>query len=201
MQDKFRGQYRIPSARAQWWDYGWNGAYFITGCTKNKKHYFGSISNGEMRLSRTGVVADILWREIPHHARHISLGAFQLMPNHFHGILILHAPDGGDGDYSASDLPTAETGHALSLQPGKKRFRNQGKNTVSSIIGGYKAAVKKHANRLGFEFDWQTRFHDHIIRNRQAFDTISQYVLYNVQNWEKDCFYTPGDNSGFPFHT
>jgi len=36
-------QYRIPSARLQGYDYGQNGAYFVTACTKNRIHYFGQI--------------------------------------------------------------------------------------------------------------------------------------------------------------
>jgi len=44
----------------------------------------------------------------------------------------------------------------LSLQKqrtiGQNRFQNQGKNTVSSIVGGYKSAVTKHVRRLGFDF-------------------------------------------------
>jgi putative transposase len=43
MPDKFKNKYRIPSARASWWDYGSNAAYFITICTQNRKHYFGKI--------------------------------------------------------------------------------------------------------------------------------------------------------------
>ena len=43
MPDKFQGKYRIPSARLQGYDYGQNGAYFITICTKNRIHYFGEI--------------------------------------------------------------------------------------------------------------------------------------------------------------
>jgi hypothetical protein len=35
---------------------------------------------------------------------------------------------------------------------GQKRFQNQGKNSVSSIIGGYKAVVTKNSNRLGLYF-------------------------------------------------
>lgn len=61
--EKFQNKYRIGSARAQWWDYGWNGAYFITICTADKEHFFGEIKNGKMILSQTGVIADILWYE------------------------------------------------------------------------------------------------------------------------------------------
>jgi len=45
MTEKFRNRYRVPSARMQNWDYGSNGAYFITICTKNMVHFFGEIDN------------------------------------------------------------------------------------------------------------------------------------------------------------
>jgi len=46
--DKFKNKYRISSARLQSWDYGANGAYFITICTKNREHFFGKIVNNEL---------------------------------------------------------------------------------------------------------------------------------------------------------
>ncbi len=88
--EKFKGKYRIPSTRLQNWNYGWNGAYFITICTKNRIHYFGKVVNGRMQFSHIGIVADILWYEIKNHADHIELGEFVVMPNHIHGILILN---------------------------------------------------------------------------------------------------------------
>jgi putative transposase len=83
----------------------------------------------------------------------------------------------------------------LSLPPtptpniGQSRFQNQGKNSVSSIIGGYKSAVTKHANRLGFEFGWQDRFHDHIIRNAESFENIQNYIATNPLKWKEDKFF------------
>ncbi len=112
------------------------------------------------------------------------------MPNHIHGILILDGNGNNDGDGNV------ETTHALSLQSptkqqtiGQQRFQNQGKNTISSIIGGYKSAVTKHANRLGFEFAWQSRFHDHIIRNDDEYERIKQYIINNPAKWGDDKFY------------
>lgn len=82
-----------------------------------------------MKLSNVGVIADLMWHQIPQHAQNVELGAFVVMPNHIHVILII--------------LPV-EIRHAMSLQnESEKRFQNQGKNTVSSIIGGYKSAVTK----------------------------------------------------------
>lgn len=188
---KYLNKYRVESARAAWWDYGSPGAYFITICTADRKHYFGEIRDGVMHLSHVGVIADILWHEIPHHAKNVELGAFVVMPNHIHGILILNG--GGDGG-------DVETGHALSLPAtpatpatpaptsAAKRFRNPGKNTVSSIVGSYKSAVTKHAQRLGYEFAWQPRFHDHIIRDDAEYQRINDYIESNPENWDKDRF-------------
>lgn len=72
---------------------------------------------------------------------------------------------------------------------GQKRFQNQGKNTISSIVGSYKSAVTKHANRLNLEFAWQPLFYDHIIRDQQAFQNISNYIKHNPGNWKEDKFF------------
>jgi REP element-mobilizing transposase RayT len=88
--DKFRNKYRIPSARAQWWDYGWDGSYFITICTRQHRHLFGEIIDDQMIFSDLGKIADECWREISDHSTHVELGAHVVMPNHVHGILNLH---------------------------------------------------------------------------------------------------------------
>lgn len=54
--DKFQNKYRIPSARLQGWDYGENGAYFVTICTHNRECYFGDILEGKMILSEMGMI-------------------------------------------------------------------------------------------------------------------------------------------------
>ena len=108
----------------------------------------------------------------------------------------------GNGD-NMGNGGNVETGHALSLQPiqpikpiqpsektiGQNRFQNIGINSISSIIGSYKSAVTKHAHRLGFDFKWQTRFHDHIIRDNKSFETIQTYIIENPINWVDDKFY------------
>jgi REP element-mobilizing transposase RayT len=184
MEDKFQNKYRISSARLPGWDYGWNAAYFVTICTKDRENFFGEIISDNMILSKTGVIADLMWYEIKNHSKNIELGDFIVMPNHMHGIITLNE----------NDSPV-ETRHALSLQktpkdlPAQQRLRNQGKNTLSSIIGGYKAAVTKHANRLKFDFGWQPRFHDHIIRDEKSLQMISNYIINNPRNWQQDKFF------------
>ena len=36
--EKFKNKYRVESARLYGYDYGQNGAYFITICTKDRFH-------------------------------------------------------------------------------------------------------------------------------------------------------------------
>ncbi len=71
---------------------------------------------------------------------------------------------------------------------GEKRFQNQGKNTLSSIVGSYKSAVSKHIHRLGYEFHWQSRFHDHVIRDEETYYKIKNYIQNNPSKWDEDGF-------------
>ena len=144
-----------------------------------------------------GAIADVLWHEIKNHAKNVKLGQFVVMPNHIHGILILDKPNVP----THPTHPNVGARHALPLRLdglddsddsdskktiGQKRFQNQGKNTVSSIIGSYKSAVTRHIRRLGYEFAWQPRFWDHIVRDKEAYHRISQYIVNNPKKWEAD---------------
>ena len=196
MPDKFKNRYRIPSARLSTWDYSSNAAYFITICTTDRQHYFGKIFNAEIQLSNIGKYANDCWMNIPVHFPYFYLDAFVIMPNHVHGIVLIEKPyiDNATGFY------VVETGHALSLrkthtgdreiiQP-HPRFRNQGKNTISAMVGSFKSAVTKFCNENKFQFGWQSRFHDHIIRDTNEFQSIRNYIITNPGNWKGDKFYS-----------
>jgi putative transposase len=215
----FQNKFRNETTRLQNWDYRWDGSYFITICTKNREHFFGEISNGKMNLSNIGVLADIFWYEIKNHSKNIKLDTFVVMPNHIHAIITLNGGYIDDekmmmnsGEISVGNSvgnSVVGTGHALSLQPnyqnpqnqmqpqqqsktqsiGQNRYQNIGKNSVSSIIGSYKSAVTKHARRLGYEFEWQRLYYDHLIQNEHSYNQISNYINNNVKKWEEDRFY------------
>ncbi|MCZ8196750.1 MAG: hypothetical protein O9267_04015 [Flavobacterium sp.] len=84
---KFKGKYRIETTRAQWWNYSNEGLYFITICTKNRKHLFGMVKNGEMILNENGKIVADCWKDLPNHYPNIIIDAFQIMPNHIHCIV------------------------------------------------------------------------------------------------------------------
>ena len=200
MAEKFQNKYRIPSARHPNWDYGTNGAYFITICTKDRQYFFGECADEKMKLSTLGAIVQGFWYKIPKHFPFIELDEFVVMPNHIHGILILNKNKVNENIIET--IGPVEIGHRpvstdeyVSINNndktiGQKRFRNQGKNTVSSIIGSYKSICTKHIHAAFplLNFEWQTRFWDNIIRDNEAFDTISRYIINNPLNWEDDKF-------------
>ena len=187
-----RRVFRGKSTRLQNWDYGWNGAYFITICTRDRIHYFGEIVDKRLEFSKIGIIADVLWHESRFHYKAVDFGAFVVMPDHIHMILqILAQQPQLDSGNLPEEIPDfdfdVQTRHALSqsLTPAQLRFRNQGKRTVSSIIGGYKSAVSKHAHRLGFEFGWQPLFWDSLIETADDYKRIENYIINNPANWHK----------------
>jgi len=190
----FKNKYRIGSARYPYWDYGFDGAYFITINTKNRVPYFGNITNGLMVHSPIGDIANMMWHEIKNHAKNVKLGEFIVMPDHIHGIIILDGNNdprknnacGKNNDPRKNNACVVSTPDACVVSTyGQLRYQNLGKNTISSIIGGYKSAVSKHARRMGFEFSWQPLFYDRIIRDEYALECISRYIIDNPKNYLK----------------
>jgi REP element-mobilizing transposase RayT len=185
------------SIRLKEYDYSWAGLYFVTICVQNQECVFGKIVDGKMQLSPLGIIADVLWYEIKNHAKNVDLGEFTVMPNHIHGIIMFYDDAGVDananvGARHALPLPLRAEQSEQPEQMGQSiqsRFQNQGKNTVSSVIGSYKSAVSKHAHRLGFAFSWQRNYYEHIIRNEQSYQNISGYIIHNPEKWQDDKFY------------
>lgn len=194
---KYKNKYRIDSARLKGYDYSQNGAYFITICTKNREHHFGEIQNGKMVLSPCGVLADVFLHDMPKHHDGVELGAFVVMPNHIHLILIINR-EKSPVAVETRHPNVVETRHASSLPQTPNKNEQMAAispkaGSVSVIIGSYKSAVTKHANRLGLPNGWQPRFHDHIIRDEAEYERIYNYIKNNPSNWEKDKFYQFND--------
>lgn len=192
MINKFQNKYRIPSARLQTWDYANNGAYFITICTKNSEHYFGKIENNEMQLSEMGKLAENFWLEIPNQFSFIELGNFIVMPNHIHGILIIN--NFVEKRFIVSNTKNEtfenEKQSIQSKQGGITGDKNpMFHNNISRIVRWYKGRCSFETRKLNLHFEWQPRFHDHIIQNSNSFEIIQNYIQENPSNWEKDKFY------------
>ena len=132
----------------------------------------------------------------------LELGEFVVMPNHIHGIIIIGANEYNTQRNSHRNSHRRDAMHCVSTNDNdnantnanandseyKNQFAPQSKN-LSSIIRGYKSAVTTYARKNEIEFDWQTRFHDHIIRSMDEYHRISNYIINNPAKWQEDKFY------------
>ena len=75
--------------RWQGYDYANVGAYYLTICTDDRRHWFGHIVDGVMHRSPIGELAQRCWDAIPEHMPHVDVGEFVVMPNHVHGIVVI----------------------------------------------------------------------------------------------------------------
>jgi hypothetical protein len=204
----FNNKYRIPSARLQNWNYANEAMYFITICTKNKENYFGEIvntnndTNAILQPTEIGKIAQIEWYKSIEMRPDMNLefGEFVVMPNHIHGIIMIgankfntslerrdaiHGVSNNIINGVSTDAMHGVSSNAIEF---KNKFAPQSKN-LSSIIRGFKSAVTTYARKNSIEFDWQTRFHDHIIRSNDAYQRISNYIINNPRKWQQDKFF------------
>lgn len=163
------------TVRLQGFDYGSENTYFVTICAFRQRHLFGEIQNGIICLNDLGAATWEEWEKTfrlrPHYISH----AFQVMPNHLHGLIsITRAPE---------DIWDNARIAAFGWSP---------KDTLATMIGGYKSTITSFArNTLGIKAKvWQSRFYDHVVRNQKEFDKISRYICNNTRNWKDDCFYS-----------
>ena len=187
MTNKFQNKYRISSTRLKNWDYGDNGAYFITICTRNREHFFGEIvsinDENEMQFNKIGKLAYQFWKEIPKHFPFIELGNYQIMPNHVHGILISDKINILDDVVETLQCNVSTKNEFMAKISPKS-------GTISTTLRSYKSVVTKYAHHIHANFFWQERFHDDIVRDSESFERIQNYIENNVENWNDDKFYS-----------
>ena len=80
------------SIRLRGYDYRAAGAYFITIVVQDRACLFGEVVEGAMRLNDAGRMVERWWLELNRRFPHVSTDAYVVMPNHFHGIVVIHSP-------------------------------------------------------------------------------------------------------------
>jgi REP element-mobilizing transposase RayT len=173
------------STRLQDYDYASPGAYFVTIVTKDRKCLFGNLIDGEMHLNEFGRFPRIILEKIPDHFSNITKDEFVTMPNHLHGILIIHD----------TDAPTIRVRQervdkqSVSIPASPLRARGVVPGSLSAVIGYFKSGVSRRINALRHTPGatvWQRSFYDRIIRNEEEYNYARQYILDNPLKWELD---------------
>lgn len=166
MTNKINNQHPTPPAQLEYWDCGADTICFVTICTNNCLNFFGEIENNIMQLSVAGIIAQQYWLDIPIYFPNALLDVHVVMPNHLHGVLIFDNKTDALGTKSNREL-----------------------STLAVIINHYKRIVATDVQKIDPSFEWQPRFYDHIIRDRDSYQFIQKYIQENPLRWREDMFY------------
>ncbi len=161
------------SPRAKWIEYN-KGIYHVVVCVKDHECKLGEISDFKMNMS---VVGTFLYNELSNpqiHHPNIEIPVFQVMPNHFHAIVVIN-------DDAAINPCDAEE-YGLQRRPGP----GIANALLSRYISTLKASVTRYARSIGIDFSWQSRYYDHAIRGTEDGNRAETYIRNNVINWATD---------------
>ena len=185
----FKNRYRIKSIRLPDWDYKSDGAYFITICVKNRECVFGKIVNGKMVLSEIGEIVQRYWHEIPDHFDNVQLDEFVVMPNHFHGIVIINNNRYVHCRDAINRVSTGNTDNKKCNIGGITKHHNPMlSKSLSTIVRWYKGRCKFEINKIQNKifFQWQSRYYERIIRNEKELNFVREYIANNPLKWDLD---------------
>jgi REP element-mobilizing transposase RayT len=199
------------SIRLKGYDYSNAGGYFITICCHDRKCIFGQIvgagfipapnddnkdEEGQpqgiaptnqhnvnpttntpsitpmMILNDYGKIAYNEWGKLPERFLNFELDVFVIMPNHMHGIIVLNQNNG----------TAATIGDIVGAY--KSLVANECLKMYKSKGAGVNRAPTRTIAKL-----WQRNYYEHIIRNEQSYQTISDYIINNPAKWKDDKFF------------
>ncbi len=189
-EERHRRSIRLPG-----YDYAQPGAYFITVVTAGRQSIFGRIVDAEMHASRVGDIVRYEWHDLPRHFPFLELGAFVVMPNHIHGILVIRPRVGAtrlgpntalesNGTFPPTDVDSPEGSPLQGQRPTGPRCKSLG-----AIVGQFKSRVTRRIWKLPHMHLvplWQRNYYEHVIRDQREWERIHLYIESNPVNWSQD---------------
>jgi putative transposase len=179
-----RRSLRLPD-----YDYSQPGAYFVTLVTYQLEHLFGDFTDGEMRQNIAGKIVWEVWQSLPSRYPNISLDEAVVMPNHFHGIVIIEENPVVDAVAAIHVAIHVAAIHELPLLPLPLPRLTRRRMLIPLVVGYFKMNSAKRINILldnsGVPI-WQRNYYERIVRNDQAYNAIRQYIHSNPVSWNTD---------------
>lgn len=186
---------RLPErkhTRLKSYDYSRDGVYFVTICTHQRNSWLGSIGrDGSWRPTALGQIAREELDSIQTHRANVAVLHSVVMPNHVHILLQIHT-EGNEGRRA-----TTCRGRPLP----DRTFGPLEHDSLATVVGAYKAAVTRRWRAQAAttsrgpterpEPVWQSRFHDHVVRNEADYLRIWNYICSNPAKWAEDKYYLP----------
>jgi len=110
------------------------------------------------------------WEWLATQYAHVELVGWIVMPNHLHGIVVIHNDGCAGGSRTAPTKPTTQ-------------------KPLGRLIGAFKTVSTKRINALRGSHGmpvWQRNYYEHIIRDESELNCIREYVINNPAGWDKD---------------
>jgi REP element-mobilizing transposase RayT len=160
-------------------DYSAPGYYFVTLCTEERRRLFGRLAGEQIALSEFGHAVAQCWADIPAHFPNVEAGVFQVMPDHFHGIVRIRE--------WPKDILAVPLKGVVAAQPKEKTkdilARGTKHGSLGSIIKGFKIGVTKMAksfSSLNVPI-FQENYYDVICFDEQELAIKEAYIKANPQ--------------------
>ena len=144
-------------------DYGQEGAYFVTLCTQNRSRLFQMelpVGNGLCAVPEGNAIIHKWVSETENKFPGVVIDKYAIMPDHLHLII------------------TIKERHAGRSLPDVMRFFKT--MTTNEYIRGVKNGILTPFDRKL----WQKSYYDHVIRNQQDYNEIWEYIENNPLKWE-----------------
>ena len=162
-------QPRRRSTRLRGYDYSQSGAYFVTVCVQNRQSVLGKVTHWRMMLSGAGRMVEEEWLKTPAVRPQVQLDEFVVMPNHFHGIIMIR----NEPTIVGATRRVAPTGPTA--------------GSVGAMMAQFKSIATKRMRALGHSsFAWQRNYYEHIVRDEDSLNRIREYILTNPLRWDLD---------------
>ena len=191
------------SIRLKSYDYSQKGIYFITLCCQDREHYFGEIQNNKMLLNELGEIIKEEWENTPLIRTNISLGAYIIMPYHFHAILHIDHQITNKEDYIPNQFksPTQTIGAIIrgfkgattnrikrlnSIRTGESQFASTLASRIKTGESQFSPSIAPSPSLAPPSKIWQRNYFEKIIRDQRAYDNITQYIIDNPKKWKKN---------------
>jgi len=169
-------RHRRRFSRLPGYDYAQPGAYFVTLCIQQRECLFGEIESEEMVRSEAGAMVETWWRELHRKFPACSVDAFVVMPNHVHGVIVIHDLAGA-GSHADPRHESAYTD--ASLPRIVQWFKTM--TTNAYIHGVDERGWPPFAGRL-----WQRNYYEQIVRDDVDLNRIREYIVNNPLSWKDD---------------
>jgi putative transposase len=173
------------SLRLKGYDYSQAGAYFVTMCAQDRACLLGEIVNDGMQLNSAGEMVQRWWHELEHKFPSIELDTHAIMPNHFHGIVVITTDVGGDLRVAPA-VDTHEPGQTHRSAPTKPSLPQIVQWFKTMTTNEYLRNVKQNGWPPLRGKLWQRNYHEPIIRNYEDLQRTRQYVSNNPLQWALD---------------